>query len=91
MGHHQLNPTIYDIISFTPDTHLEEQSRRAAETLDADVVGLDFVQIGSGEWILLEANLSPGLTLTTHGQSPDSHELQFRLIGLAMDNICRNK
>jgi ribosomal protein S6--L-glutamate ligase len=40
---------------------LAENSRMAASILGADVLGVDWVQLKNGEWVLLEANIAPGL------------------------------
>ncbi len=43
-----------------PDDLLQ-QSRKARSILGADVLGVDWVQLKDGNWVLLEANLAPGL------------------------------
>lgn len=40
---------------------LAKMSQQARAILGADVVGVDWVQLKEGNWILLEANLAPGL------------------------------
>lgn len=47
------------------ETEIPEQlavlSRKAASALGAEIFGLDWLQTASGEWLLLEGNLAPGL------------------------------
>lgn len=40
---------------------LAKMSKLAASTIGADVLGVDWVQLEDGEWVLLEANIAPGL------------------------------
>jgi len=40
---------------------LRQPSLLAAESLGAEIVGLDWLRNSAGEWFLLEANLAPGL------------------------------
>jgi ribosomal protein S6--L-glutamate ligase len=45
-----------------PPAAIEEMSRRAAAHLQADILGLDFLETQSGDFVLLEANDTPGLS-----------------------------
>jgi ribosomal protein S6--L-glutamate ligase len=58
------------------DPKLEELSRKAAEVLGANVVGVDFIQDEDGEWLMLEANLIPGLG----GYGQNLHSKMLNLI-----------
>jgi len=40
---------------------IEEMTRRAAKTIGADIIGIDWLQMQDGSWVILEANLAPGL------------------------------
>jgi ribosomal protein S6--L-glutamate ligase len=40
---------------------LVNMSKRAAATIGANILGVDWVQIETGEWVILEANIAPGL------------------------------
>ena len=40
---------------------IEEMTRRAARTMGADIIGIDWLQMNDGSWVILEANLAPGL------------------------------
>ena len=40
---------------------LFQMSQLARSIVDAEVIGVDWVQLKSGKWVLLEANLAPGL------------------------------
>lgn len=44
-----------------PPNNLETWTRKAAQHLEADVLGLDFIQAQDGTWHLLECNDIPGL------------------------------
>lgn len=48
------------------ETEIPEQlavlSRKAASALNVEIFGLDWLQTASGEWLLLEGNLAPGLS-----------------------------
>jgi ribosomal protein S6--L-glutamate ligase len=46
-----------------PPHELVELGHSALAILGVDIVGLDFLQANDGRWILLEANLSPGLDI----------------------------
>jgi len=43
-------------------------SKEAAMVLNSDIVGIDWLQQEDGKWVVLEANLSPGLV--GHGRAP---------------------
>ena len=47
-----------------------KQSKEAAICLRADVLGVDWVQVKDGSWVLLEANIAPGLELAGHDFRP---------------------
>ena len=62
------NDNPIEVRDFTLNPELKGYIRRAVHLLQADVVGLDFLRLDTGQWILLEANLSPGLS-TANGDS----------------------
>lgn len=47
-----------------------KQSKEAAMCLQADVLGVDWVQVEDGSWVILEANIAPGLELAGHDFRP---------------------
>jgi ribosomal protein S6--L-glutamate ligase len=54
-----VNPDEMNIVSLPSD--ISEATLRVARALDANIVGVDWLQSKTGEWKILEANLSPGL------------------------------
>jgi ribosomal protein S6--L-glutamate ligase len=45
-----------------PPEQLAAWTRRAMEHLQADALGLDFLERADGSWVLLECNDTPGLS-----------------------------
>ena len=60
---------------------LAEMTESAATAMQADVIGIDWLQLNSGDWVAIEANLCPGLKLPWRDWRADVSEMILARVG----------
>jgi D-alanine-D-alanine ligase-like ATP-grasp enzyme len=63
------------IVEIEVPKNIEILTRTAAKAMGADILGVDWLELTSGKWVALEANLCPGLHFPWKDWTPAALEV----------------
>ena len=78
--HWKANVNPAEVKPFTPPERIIEETTRFADSINADILGLDWIQSINDDWVVLEGNISPGLNDPQKDRDKINHMIIQRLL-----------